>query len=424
MGDELVVLVLGVHRLDRADQQLVEVGAGHPVQHELVEPGQVGGAEVLVALGVEVGVGQLAVFAQLLPVGQARLVGDGEVAVGLQVEPGPAPRHQREDGPLDQGLHRPGEVVVQAGQGDVGAGVGVVDGVDVAAGDQGLAGVELPPEERVDQLPDRHHLEPGVRGQEVVLDRVAQVHGLVRLELHHHGLGADGQRAGEDVVVDGLLQVHEHLAAGVVGRVQFVGVLDPGHAAPGSAVVGLHEQRVADLLGDRVQVEGLVVAGRGVDVTRVVDRVLVRNQDRLRHLEPEPHHRAVGRVLLHRLERERAVEQVDPVHHGDLLEPLPGVVVPVRQAVDDQVVAGLVTQAERLDGDPLDVEGVRAARPVDRTQPAQDLGEGRGPVVLGAEQEPDRVPGQWLPPVSAESRQVVGQLGAPGRPVVRDVIPP
>jgi hypothetical protein len=34
------------------------------------------------------------------------------------------------------------------------------------------------------------------------------------------------------------------------------------------------------------------------------------------------------------------------------------------------------------------------------------------------------VPGQWLPPVSAESRQVVGQLGAPGRPVVRDVIPP
>jgi len=42
---------------------------------------------------------------------------------------------------------------------------------------------------------------------------------------------------------------------------------------------------VADLLGDSVQVEGLVVAGRGVDVTRVVDRVLVRNQHRLRHFE-------------------------------------------------------------------------------------------------------------------------------------------
>ena len=322
-------------------------------------------------------------------------------------------RHQREDGPLDQGLHRPGEVVVQAGQGDVGAGVGVVDGVDVAALDQGLAGVELPPEERVDQLADRHHLEPRVRGQEVVLDRVAQVHGLVRLELHHHGLGADGQRAGEDVVVDGLLQVHEHLAAGVVGGVQFGHVVDPGHAAPGPAVVGLHEQRVADLLGDGVQVEGLVVAGRGVGVAGVVERVLVRHQHRLRHLEPEPHHRAVGRVLLHRLERERAVEQVDLVHHGHLLQPFPGDVVPVREPVDDQVVAGLVTQAERLDGDPLDVEGVRAARPLDRARAgagSRSNAEGQSSSVPSS--SPISVPGQWLPPV-------VSRIAAGGGPAGR-----
>src|SRR5262249_21704184 len=102
-------------------------------------------------------------------------------------------------------------------------------------------------------------------------------------------------------------------------------------------------------------------------------------------------------VLLHRLERERAVEQVDAVHHGDLLQPLPGVVVPVRQPVDDQLVAGFVAQAERLDGDPLDVEGVIADGP----QPPEDLRERGGPVVLGPEEQADQVPGQYdLPWVS------------------------
>ena len=37
VGDELVVLVLGIGRLDGPDQQLVEVGAGHPVQHDLFQ---------------------------------------------------------------------------------------------------------------------------------------------------------------------------------------------------------------------------------------------------------------------------------------------------------------------------------------------------------------------------------------------------
>ena len=176
----------------------------------------------------------------------------------------------------------------------------------------------------------------------------------------------DSERA-KNVIVDGLLQVHEHLAAGVVGGVQFAGVADPGDAAPGAAVVGLHEQRIADLPGDGVQVERLVVAGGGIGVAGVVDRVLKGHEHRFRHLEAEPEHRAVGRVLLHRLERERAVQQVNAVHQRDLLEPLPRVVIPVREPVDDQVVAGVVAQAERLDGDPLAVEGVlAAARPADR----------------------------------------------------------
>src|SRR3954453_11493249 len=83
VGGELVVLVGRVDRLDRPDQQLVEVGAGHPVQHQLVQAGQRGRAEVLVTVGLEERVGQLAVLAQLVPVRHARFVGHGEVAVGL-----------------------------------------------------------------------------------------------------------------------------------------------------------------------------------------------------------------------------------------------------------------------------------------------------------------------------------------------------
>src|SRR5208282_1502830 len=48
--DELVVLASRVDRPDRLDQQLVEVGTGHPVQHELVDARDPARAEVLVTL--------------------------------------------------------------------------------------------------------------------------------------------------------------------------------------------------------------------------------------------------------------------------------------------------------------------------------------------------------------------------------------
>jgi hypothetical protein len=57
----------------------------------------------------------------------------------------------------------------------------------------------------------------------------------------------------------------------------------------------------------------------------------------------------VGAVLLHRLEGERAVEQIEVIHQRGLLEPLARVVVPVGQPVDDEVLADGVTQVERLD---------------------------------------------------------------------------
>ena len=152
--------------------------------------------------------------------------------------------------------------------------------------------------------------------------------------------------------------MHEHLARRVVGRLELLVVPDHRDPAPAAAVERLHEQRVPELLGDAGEVERLVVVRGRVRVLLVVQRVLVGHEHGLRHLQPEPDHRAVGSVLLHRLERVRAVEQVHVVHHRDLLQPLPRVVVPVREAVDDEVVARLLAQRERLDRHALDVERV------------------------------------------------------------------
>ena len=73
-------------------------------------------------------------------------------------------------------------------------------------------------------------------------------------------------------------------------------------------------------------------------------------------------------MLLHRLERERAVEQVHVVHQRDLLEPFAREVVPVGEPVDYELVAGAVSQVKRLDrdplgGDPVAVPGVVGDRP-------------------------------------------------------------
>ena len=227
------------------------------------------------------------------------------------------------------------------------------------------------------------------------VDGVAVVQRLLGAEAHDHRLGADRERAGEDVVaVDRRLQVHEPLARGVVGTVQRGAVGDPRHADPLTAVVGLHEERIADALGDLVEIERAVVAGRRVGPARVVRRALEGHEHRARHLQPAADHRAVGGVLLHRLERERAVEQVHVVHQRDLLQPFARVVVPVGEPVDDQLVARLVAQVEGLDGQALDVDAMaRAAGALDRPQPGDDGLEGGRPVVLGAEQQSDVVCG-------------------------------
>jgi hypothetical protein len=173
--------------------------------------------------------------------------------------------------------------------------------------------------------------------------------------------------------------MHQPPAGRVVGAFELLAIADPRDADPLAAVVGLHEQRVADLLGDGGEIEGLVVPARRVGEARVVRRLLVGHHHRRGDLQPEPQQRAVRRVLLHRLEGERAVEQVDVVHQRHLLQPLAGQVVPPREAVDDEPVARAGAEVERLDRDPLAGEVMaRAVGPAELAQPAeQRLERGR-----------------------------------------------
>ncbi len=281
---------------------------------------------------------------------------------------------------------------MQRRDGDVGAGVGVVDRVDVVALDEHLAGVELPAEHRVDDAADRGGLLARGRLQEVVAHGIPVVHRLLGTEVHDHRLGADRQGAREVVVLDGRLQVHEHLAGLVVGLDEVGLVVDPRDAAPAAAVEGLHVHRVAELVGDRLEVEGLVVLRRRVGPADVVDGVLVGHEPRLGDLEPQAHQGDVGAVLLHRLEGEGAVEQVGVVHQRGLLEPLARVVVPVGEAVDDELGAHRLAQVERLDGEALARQLVGdAVVGRDRSDEREQRLEGGGPVLLGPEQQPDEV---------------------------------
>ena len=164
--------------------------------------------------------------------------------------------------------------------------------------------------------------------------------------------------------------MHHPLARLVVARAQLLGRADARDADPLAAVERLHEERVADVLADRLEVERRVVAlGRSAGSARLSRRHLVRDQPRLGHADAEPHQRAVGGVLLHRLERERVVQQVDVVHQRDLLQPRARQVVPPREPVDDERVARPVAQVERLVEDRARCVSVVAA--VDRPERAR-----------------------------------------------------
>ena len=64
----------------------------------------------------------------------------------------------------------------------------------------------------------------------------------------------------------------------------------------------------------------------------------------------------------------------------------------MREPVDDELVARLVAQVERLDGHPLGGDGVRpAVRAGEDPEPARERLERRGPVLLRTEEQSDEV---------------------------------
>src|SRR3954454_17555991 len=68
MRDEALLLVGRIGRPNRRNQQVVEVGGVHPVVDDLVDVGQAVGAELVVAIGLEVLVGQAAIRGELVVV--------------------------------------------------------------------------------------------------------------------------------------------------------------------------------------------------------------------------------------------------------------------------------------------------------------------------------------------------------------------
>src|SRR5215472_6906792 len=109
VGDEALVFVLGVRGLDRVDDQLVELGPAGPVKDPPVEVRQLRGTEIAVLIDREVGVRELPVAVQLLPVVQVWPVTDVEEGPGVGVQARLPARRQAEHGPLEEGLHGPRE---------------------------------------------------------------------------------------------------------------------------------------------------------------------------------------------------------------------------------------------------------------------------------------------------------------------------
>ena len=281
---------------------------------------------------------------------------------------------------------------MQRGDLEVRAGVGEVDRVEHAVLAQRLARVELPAEERVDRQAGVGEHRPLVAVDEEEVDLVTIVERGGRVVLDDVDLRANADRADEQVEgVDGLLQVHDPLAGLLVGLLQLARVVDARHADPRAAVVGLHEERVTEALADLVELEVPAVALHGrVDVRVVADELLRGDHPGLGDRHPELHHRRVGRVLLHRLERPGVVEHVEAVHDDGLLDPLAAGMKPVGQAVEDDVVADGLTQVVRLDGNPLDVEVEDIAAEGDvEIETLDELLVAAWPTDIGAERQTD-----------------------------------
>ena len=258
---ELVDLVGGEQRGDLLLDRVVGDVGREELPHDLVEVGQMGGAERLELVALEPLLRDRRVGGELLRI---RRVGVGDLEVRRPVEAHPHRTLGRgaEDRPAQVGGDEPREVVVQRGHLRVGAGVGEVDRVPRIALAQRLAGVELPPEERVDRqcrVDDRAAL---IVGHVAVVHRVAIVQRGGRVVAHEPGLRPEADAADEQVVrLDRSLQVQQVGATRVVGAVEVLAGLHSADPGPAAAVERLGEQRIADGPADLVEVEELGVAG-------------------------------------------------------------------------------------------------------------------------------------------------------------------
>src|SRR4051812_15580058 len=97
---------------------------------------------------------------ELLFVRQRLVVADVEPRMRVDVDPHAASLREAERRPAYERGDRPREVVVQARQRDVGRRIRVVDRMYLVVAHDRLSKVDLPAEERVDDLGDRYALLP------------------------------------------------------------------------------------------------------------------------------------------------------------------------------------------------------------------------------------------------------------------------
>ena len=199
-------------------------------------------AKRLELLGLEIRPGDVGVILELVGEGLV-LGGDLEVPAPVQVRVHRAIGRRTEYRPAQVRLDQPREMIVQRRDLGVGAGVREIDRSPHSVRAQGLAGIEIPAEERVD---DHGHLRQGCHvlgNQEVVpVHPVSVVQWRRRVIVNVTELRAETDATHEQVErLHALLQMHDARTAPVIGLVQTVFVANGGDTDPGPAVVGLHE---------------------------------------------------------------------------------------------------------------------------------------------------------------------------------------
>src|SRR5918992_4274410 len=123
----MIVLVRRERRSHSRHKQIVEFGALNEFDHDLVYLPKVLVAELEVCIRLKILVLQAVVLTKLVLVAEIVTVPDHEILLCVLIDLHPSPRRGAKDRPLREGLYRPWKVIVEADQGRVGTGVGIVD---------------------------------------------------------------------------------------------------------------------------------------------------------------------------------------------------------------------------------------------------------------------------------------------------------